>query len=354
MPINKIIQEKRKEIGLTQEQIAECLGVSTPAVNKWEKGSTYPDISLLPALARLLKVDLNTLLCFNEGLSKKEVSNFYKEVTDTIRKSGFESGFNMGIKKIQEYPNCGLLIHSIALLLDGALMMSRMNTDDKEKYNSQITALYERAAKCDDENIQNRATFMLASKCIGQGEYDKAQEMLDILPERIAMDKKQLQVSLLIKQNKFEEAAKLLERKLLMEVNEVQIILTKLIDIALKEGRSQDAFHMAELSRDTVKLFDLWDYCSFVAPLQVAITKKNVKDSIALLKSILAAVITPWKMKESFLYCHIEDKENKENFGAQMLPGLLSEIENNPQYVFLRSNTEFQQLIKQYRAKCIS
>ena len=55
MKINQIIREKRKELSLTQEQIAEFLGVSTPAVSKWERGSTYPDITLLPALARLLR-----------------------------------------------------------------------------------------------------------------------------------------------------------------------------------------------------------------------------------------------------------------------------------------------------------
>ena len=38
MKINQIIREKRKELSLTQEQIAELSGVSTPAVNKWEKG----------------------------------------------------------------------------------------------------------------------------------------------------------------------------------------------------------------------------------------------------------------------------------------------------------------------------
>lgn len=352
MPMNKIIQEKRKEIGLTQEQIAEYLGVSTPAVNKWEKGSTYPDISLLPALARLLKVDLNTLLCFDEGLSEQEINNFSKEVIDTIRKSGFESGFTMGIEKIQEYPNCGLLIHTTALLLDGALMMSGMNADDREKYNSQITALYERAAKCDDDQIQNKAIFMLTSKYMGQGKYDKAQEMLDLLPERTAMDKKQLQANLLIEQNKLEEAAKILERKLLTGINEIQIILINLADIALKEGNNQDASNLAELSRKTAKLFDLWDYNSFVAPLQVALAQENVKDSISLLKSILAATLTPWEMKKSALYRHIAVKVNQENFGVQMLPGLLSEIENDPKYAFLHSNAEFQQLIKQYRAKC--
>ena len=109
------------------------LGVSTPAVNKWENGATYPDIALMPALARLLKVDLNTLLCFNEGLSEQEIGNFCKEVTDTIRKNGFESGFTMGIKKTQEYPNCARLLHSTALTLEGAWILYGMSTDDKEK-----------------------------------------------------------------------------------------------------------------------------------------------------------------------------------------------------------------------------
>ena len=38
MPMNIVIQEKRRELGLTQEQLAQYLGVSTPAVSKWEKG----------------------------------------------------------------------------------------------------------------------------------------------------------------------------------------------------------------------------------------------------------------------------------------------------------------------------
>ena len=38
MKINQIIRERRKKLLLTQEQVAELLGVSTPAVSKWEKG----------------------------------------------------------------------------------------------------------------------------------------------------------------------------------------------------------------------------------------------------------------------------------------------------------------------------
>lgn len=100
MKINQIIREKRKEQNLTQEQVAEYLGVSTPAVNKWEKGSSYPDITILPALARLLKVDLNTLLCFNEDLSEREVGNFTNELVEIIETKGFDEGYKKAIIKI--------------------------------------------------------------------------------------------------------------------------------------------------------------------------------------------------------------------------------------------------------------
>ena len=49
MTVAEVIRKKRKEQGLTQEQVAQRLGVSAPAVNKWERGSSYPDITILPA-----------------------------------------------------------------------------------------------------------------------------------------------------------------------------------------------------------------------------------------------------------------------------------------------------------------
>lgn len=54
MKINETIRSRRKQLGLTQEQVASRLGVTATAVYKWEVGSCYPDITLLPALARLL------------------------------------------------------------------------------------------------------------------------------------------------------------------------------------------------------------------------------------------------------------------------------------------------------------
>ena len=69
MDIGSVIKKYRKESGFTQEEMANRLGVTTPAVNKWENGNSKPDIDLLAPIARLLHISLDTLLAFRENLT---------------------------------------------------------------------------------------------------------------------------------------------------------------------------------------------------------------------------------------------------------------------------------------------
>ena len=80
MQINEVIRKYRKENNLTQEEVANRLGVSTPAVNKWESGSSTPDISLLAPLARLLHITLDELLSFKEELTDREIVNIIRDI----------------------------------------------------------------------------------------------------------------------------------------------------------------------------------------------------------------------------------------------------------------------------------
>lgn len=61
MKLGSNIRMLRQRKGLTQEQVSEKLGVSYQAVSKWETGANTPDISLLPALAALFDVSIDTL-----------------------------------------------------------------------------------------------------------------------------------------------------------------------------------------------------------------------------------------------------------------------------------------------------
>lgn len=64
--IGSRIAQKRKALGLTQEDLAQQLGVSSQAVSKWENDVSCPDISLLPALAKILRCTTDALLSGKE------------------------------------------------------------------------------------------------------------------------------------------------------------------------------------------------------------------------------------------------------------------------------------------------
>ena len=60
--IGKFIQELRKEKGLTQEELAEKLGITKNAVSKWERGISLMDLSLLKPLSEILDVSITEIL----------------------------------------------------------------------------------------------------------------------------------------------------------------------------------------------------------------------------------------------------------------------------------------------------
>ena len=68
MTIGKRIGLLRRQKNLTQEELANAMGVSPQAVSKWENDQTCPDISALPKLARFLGVTVDELLCGKEEL----------------------------------------------------------------------------------------------------------------------------------------------------------------------------------------------------------------------------------------------------------------------------------------------
>ena len=60
--IGRLIYALRKEKGMTQRQLAECMNISDKTVSKWERGLGCPDVSLLSELSNLFHVDLSEML----------------------------------------------------------------------------------------------------------------------------------------------------------------------------------------------------------------------------------------------------------------------------------------------------
>ena len=57
--LSNILVKKRKEKGITQDQLAAYIGVSKASVSKWETGQSYPDITFLPQLAAYFNMSVD-------------------------------------------------------------------------------------------------------------------------------------------------------------------------------------------------------------------------------------------------------------------------------------------------------
>lgn len=71
--IGKFIYEKRKEKGLTQQDLANKLGVTNKAVSKWENGKCMPDLAIIKDLCNILDITITTLLNGEETSDEKVI-----------------------------------------------------------------------------------------------------------------------------------------------------------------------------------------------------------------------------------------------------------------------------------------
>ena len=88
--IGKYIAGKRKELGLTQRQLADKLGMSDKSISKWERGICLPDVSVFLDLCQILGISINEFLAgediVHEDLIQKSEENIIGIATENKKK----------------------------------------------------------------------------------------------------------------------------------------------------------------------------------------------------------------------------------------------------------------------------
>ena len=117
MRLGEKIKELRKAKGISQEILANYLGVSFQAVSKWENGSTLPDVTMIPAIASFFGVTTDELLDFNVYEIQKNVEAIVAEHrkywNKDIRKA--EKIIRDGLKR---YPGNDVLLNCLIEILE--------------------------------------------------------------------------------------------------------------------------------------------------------------------------------------------------------------------------------------------
>lgn len=114
--IGSFLKELRKEKNLTQEQLAEKLGITNKTISRWETGTYLPSVEMLQILSEFYDVSINEILC-----GKKLTTNEYKEAAEENLKSAIEkSSFSLK-EKIDFYKKKWLKEHIAFMVILGII-----------------------------------------------------------------------------------------------------------------------------------------------------------------------------------------------------------------------------------------
>ncbi len=103
------IRLNRRRMELTQEQLAEKFGTSPQAISRWENGTTYPDIEMLPMIATFFGTSVDSLLGRTEEEKKKYCEEIQNTFSAAVRAKDVEKTIELMreiCRNLHEYQNC--------------------------------------------------------------------------------------------------------------------------------------------------------------------------------------------------------------------------------------------------------
>ncbi len=195
MKLGEKIKTLRKQKNLSQEVLANYLGVSFQAVSKWENGSTMPDVTMIPAIASFFGVSTDELFDFNLYETEKQVTAICDEaykyrLTDTAKA---ERILREGL---QRFPGNEIILNNLLYTLDYQTRADEVITLCKTLIES-----------TKDDAVKYDACQILAMCYKENGQLDLIKPTLEIIPE-IYFTKLELMASMLNGEDSYEAAQK--------------------------------------------------------------------------------------------------------------------------------------------------
>lgn len=340
MPIGDVIKKYRKNKGLTQEEMAARLGVTAPAVNKWERGNTLPDVALLAPIARLLGITTDELLSFKDDLTDEEINQYLTDIQKDLQSKDFHDVFLSVKEKVEEYPNCEKFIWQAAVILDAKRMTTEL--PNKDGYDSVIFGWYERCLLSEDERIRDQAADSLFNAFIRQENYEKAVQYLDHFslenPER--KRKKALVDS---KTGKRMEAYRAYEELIYIGYQHIQMTLNDLRILYMEDNDHEMARKLVAVSSAAASVFEMGRYNEVCFGLNVAVWEKDAAWMAQLMQEILDSIETIGEFTKSKLYQHMTLKTVDPDFLTSLKRELLKSLRDET-FNYMQGNEDWEKL----------
>lgn len=173
--IGNKIKMLRKKKGLTQEQLAENIGVSFQAVSKWENNIALPDITLVPLIAHYFGVSTDELLSYDSKEINKEIEDIVWEAAK-YRETDPVTGQKILEEALKKYPDNDILLNNL-------LYVMNYNENRGKYWDETLTLALRLADKTDSDEIRYDALRFAAYAYKEKGDIESAASALEQIPE---------------------------------------------------------------------------------------------------------------------------------------------------------------------------
>lgn len=343
MHIGETIRKYRKEKNMTQDEVAKRIGVTAPAVNKWEKGNTMPDISLLSPLARLFGISVDELLTHEEELPNIEANRIAQEVYEKLKTEDYNTAFLWAKEQVEKYPNSMTLLLWTTQMLDSYRITEEMTI--ASEYDDYIKQCYTRVLESGDETVKSNAVDALFYFHMNKNEYDEAERCLAYFsgenPER-----KRKQAWVYSKQGKTEEAYKMYEELLYAAYQNVSQTFNGIYMLAMEEKDMETAHMVKDKMSNLAQLFEMGVYHEVSNGLELAVIEKDVEKTLYIVKNMLENTESIMGFTKAPLYKHMAFRENDDAYIQQVQEDIFEGFRDEKEFAYMLENEEWKKLLK--------
>ncbi len=339
----------RKERNVTQEQLAGAVGVSAPAVSKWETGSAYPDITLLPAIARFLGVTVDSLFGFVKDITPEQVMNINRDCARKFETEDFDSAIAYCDDFLHEYPDNLFLKFRIG----GMIQQYLPKAESSEKLSGaiqKVISLFEKAAGSEDMKIRLASQAVLGSLYMMRKDYEKAEAVLMSIP-RPEVNPDIMLPSLYLMQGKVAQASRLEQQNLFKSINVTVLSLTSMTSIARREKDYARAVKLAEAQGAVIRLFNLEKFMlltNYILFLSIYTDLKDADRTLEYLDKYAGCIMeldfesNKLSNIEFFNSVDLAEIFVSSNFTRD---SLVRSIRNDPDFDFIRDSGEYRAIL---------
>ena len=255
------IKKHRKEMGLTQEGLAEAFGVTIGAVSKWENGNNVPDIMTLMELANFFNVSVDELLGYD--MSSKKIEDMIDHIGDLCHEYKFEEAAKEANNALARYPHNFKILYNCAEIF----YLKYVESDNEQDRDTAID-LYQRSmdhlSQNDDNHISEYTIRQRIAKLYAKKDPEKALEEL----KRINYDgiNNSAIASVLMNSGKFEEALDVGTMAMVQLVADQFGLVTNMAMCLAASGRKKDiesAIELADLNKALIKNYAVPDKITY-------------------------------------------------------------------------------------------